>query len=175
MKKVVILGAGLVTRPIVRYLLDHPDFEVEVASRTVSKAVKLIDNHPQGTASELNLKNEELLKIGLSWLQDLKENEVPKLHASNPHKLGRTMDVIDILTCDEIIIQASLARKSSSTFLGFTRLDYPDVDPPEWNKWITIKLENGQVKVGELPIDFWAPLKQNYEANNKDYVGQIKE
>jgi saccharopine dehydrogenase (NADP+, L-glutamate forming)/spermidine synthase len=62
MKKILILGAGLVARPLVRYLLDQPDFEVEVASRTVSKAVKLIDNHPQGKASELNLKNEEGLK-----------------------------------------------------------------------------------------------------------------
>lgn len=62
MKKVLILGAGLVAKPLVRYLLDQPDFEVEVASRTVSKAVKLIDNHPNGTAKELNLKNEENLK-----------------------------------------------------------------------------------------------------------------
>ncbi|MGD8540082.1 MAG: saccharopine dehydrogenase C-terminal domain-containing protein [Candidatus Aminicenantes bacterium] len=61
-----MLGAGLVTRPLVRYLLDHPDFEVEVADCIVSKAVKLIDNHPQGTASELNLKNEELLREKIS-------------------------------------------------------------------------------------------------------------
>ena len=66
MKKVLILGAGLVAKPLVRYLLDQPDFEVEVASRTVSKAVKLIDNHPQGTARELNLKNEEGLKEEIS-------------------------------------------------------------------------------------------------------------
>ena len=66
MKKVLILGAGLVAKPLVRYLLDQPDFEVEVASRTVSKAVKLIDNHPQGTARELNLKNEEGLKDKVS-------------------------------------------------------------------------------------------------------------
>ncbi len=66
MKKVLILGAGLVAKPLVRYLLDQPDFEVEVASRTVSKAVKLIDNHPQGTARELNLKNEEGLKEKVS-------------------------------------------------------------------------------------------------------------
>jgi saccharopine dehydrogenase (NADP+, L-glutamate forming)/spermidine synthase len=66
MKKILILGAGLVARPLVRYLLDQPDFEVEVASRTVSKAVKLIDNHPQGKASELNLKNEEALKDEIS-------------------------------------------------------------------------------------------------------------
>lgn len=62
MKKVLILGAGLVAKPLVRYLLDQPDFEVEVASRTVSKAFKLIDNHPKGTAKELNLKNEEGLR-----------------------------------------------------------------------------------------------------------------
>ncbi|MFQ6069690.1 MAG: saccharopine dehydrogenase C-terminal domain-containing protein [Candidatus Aminicenantales bacterium] len=62
MKKVLILGAGLVARPLVRYLLEQPDFEVEVASRTVSKAVNLINNHPQGRAKELNLKNEEALR-----------------------------------------------------------------------------------------------------------------
>lgn len=62
MKKVLILGAGLVARPLVRYLLDQPDIKVEVASRTVSKAIKLIDNHPDGVAKELNLKNEESLK-----------------------------------------------------------------------------------------------------------------
>jgi len=62
MKKILILGAGLVARPLVRYLLDQPDFEVEVASRTVSKAIRLINGHPKGEARELNLKNEESLK-----------------------------------------------------------------------------------------------------------------
>lgn len=62
MKKILILGAGLVAKPLVRYLLDQPDFEVVVATRTVSKAIKLIDNHPKGTAKTLNLKNEEGLR-----------------------------------------------------------------------------------------------------------------
>jgi len=66
MKKILILGAGLVARPLVRYLLDQPDFEVEVASRTVSKAEKLVDHHPKGKAKELNLKNEDLLKEEIS-------------------------------------------------------------------------------------------------------------
>ncbi len=61
MSKVLILGAGLVARPLVRYLLDH-GYEVVVASRTVSKAINLVDNHPKGTAKELNLKDEESLK-----------------------------------------------------------------------------------------------------------------
>ncbi|MGQ9673348.1 MAG: saccharopine dehydrogenase C-terminal domain-containing protein [Candidatus Aminicenantales bacterium] len=62
MKKVLILGAGLVARPLVRYLLDQPDLQVEVASRTVSKAEKLIEDHPRGVAKELNLKNEDDVK-----------------------------------------------------------------------------------------------------------------
>jgi saccharopine dehydrogenase (NADP+, L-glutamate forming)/spermidine synthase len=62
MKRVLILGAGLVAKPLVRYLLDQPDLEVEVASRTVSKAVKLIDDHPRGIAKSLNLKDEASLQ-----------------------------------------------------------------------------------------------------------------
>ncbi len=65
MSKVLILGAGLVARPLVRYLLDH-GFEVIVASRTVSKAINLVDNHPMGTAKELNLKDEDSLKKEVS-------------------------------------------------------------------------------------------------------------
>ena len=65
MSKVLILGAGLVARPLVRYLLEH-GFEVIVASRTVSKAINLVDNHPMGTAKELNLKDEDSLKKEVS-------------------------------------------------------------------------------------------------------------
>lgn len=53
MKKVLVLGAGLVARPLVRYLLDEPDFEVTVASRTVSKAEALIAGRANGTALQL--------------------------------------------------------------------------------------------------------------------------
>jgi len=62
MKNVLVLGAGLVSRPLVRYLLDVPKFNVTVASRTVSKAVKLVDGHPHGKAIELNVKNDEELE-----------------------------------------------------------------------------------------------------------------
>jgi len=66
MKKVLVLGAGLVTKPLVRYLLDQPEIQLTVASRTVSKAVALIDGHPKGQALELNVndkdKVEELVK-----------------------------------------------------------------------------------------------------------------
>lgn len=66
MKKVLVLGAGLIARPLIRYLLDQPEFEVEVADVIVSKAAKIIDNHPRGTAKELNLKIEESLRDEIS-------------------------------------------------------------------------------------------------------------
>jgi saccharopine dehydrogenase (NADP+, L-glutamate forming) len=62
MKKVLVLGAGLVTRPHVRYLLDVPDFEVTVASRTVSKANALIDGHPRGRAVALDVEDHAALE-----------------------------------------------------------------------------------------------------------------
>jgi saccharopine dehydrogenase-like NADP-dependent oxidoreductase len=58
MKKVLVLGAGLVTRPHVRYLLDVPDFEVTVASRTVSRAQALVDEHARGKAVALDVNDD---------------------------------------------------------------------------------------------------------------------
>ncbi len=47
MKKVLILGAGMVVKPIVTYLLNK-DYHVTVASRTKSKADAIIGDHPHG-------------------------------------------------------------------------------------------------------------------------------
>ena len=55
MKKILVLGAGMVSRPMIRYLLDQPDFHVIMASRTVSKAEHMIDGHPHGEAFSLDV------------------------------------------------------------------------------------------------------------------------
>lgn len=57
-KKVLILGAGLVSRPMVRYLLKQPGLEVIVATRTISKAEDLISGHPKGIAVALLIEDE---------------------------------------------------------------------------------------------------------------------
>lgn len=61
LKRILVLGAGMVSRPLVRYLLDQSDFYVKMATRTVSKAEKIIDNHPKGAVQSLDIKNEVLL------------------------------------------------------------------------------------------------------------------
>ncbi len=60
MKRVLVLGAGLVAKPLVRYLLEK-GYQVTVASRTVSKAEALIAGHPAGKALALDVQNEAVL------------------------------------------------------------------------------------------------------------------
>jgi len=116
-------------------------------------------------------KTESLLKMGLDALKEIEEVHIPRLYAIDPHKLMRSVEDFSLLTHGQIILNASLARRASSPMLNFFRIDYPEVDPPEWNKYITVKLENGKVKTGELPLNYWGDMKANYEAHNKDYTG----
>ncbi|KKK79173.1 hypothetical protein LCGC14_2836140, partial [marine sediment metagenome] len=44
------------------------------------------------------------------------------------------------------------------------------MDTPEWHKFVTVKLENNEVKVGEKPIDYYGSLINNYEIFNKEYI-----
>jgi succinate dehydrogenase/fumarate reductase flavoprotein subunit len=119
-------------------------------------------------------KTESLLNVGLGTLRKIEEESVPLLFALDPHKLMRSLEDLSLLTYAQIIIHASLARKASSIPLNFRRIDYPTLDPPEWKKYLTIKLENGKVKTGELPLAFWGDMKKQYEAYNKDYTGVYK-
>jgi len=55
MKKVLVLGAGLVARPLVRYLLDQPEFAVVVADMEAGRAARLVGGHPRGAAEVLDI------------------------------------------------------------------------------------------------------------------------
>ena len=119
-------------------------------------------------------KTENLLKMGLSTLKKIESESIPLLYAMDPHKLMRSLEDSSLLTYAQIIIQASLARKASSMPLNFQRIDYPTLDPPEWNHFLTIKLVDGKVRTGKLPLTFWDNMKKQYEAYNKDYTGVYK-
>lgn len=116
-------------------------------------------------------KTESLLNLGLETLKEIEQEFVPRLYALDPHKLMRSIEDLSMLAHAQMILSASLARKASSAPLNFHRIDYPELDPPEWNKYVTIKLENGKVQSGELPLNYWGDMKANYEAHNRDYTG----
>jgi saccharopine dehydrogenase-like NADP-dependent oxidoreductase len=60
MRKVLILGAGLVSRPIVHYLLDE-NIPVTVADIDEKKAKEVISGYDQGNALQFDLNDEDLL------------------------------------------------------------------------------------------------------------------
>lgn len=62
MRKILILGAGLVSRPIVRFFLERGDIEVTVGSLYRSDAEMLTDRHPLGTALEVDVTRDELVE-----------------------------------------------------------------------------------------------------------------
>jgi succinate dehydrogenase/fumarate reductase flavoprotein subunit len=119
-------------------------------------------------------KTKLLLNMGLDTLKEIEEVFVPRLYALDPHKLMRSIEDLSMLAHAQMVLHASLARKASSQALNFYRIDYPELDPPEWNKYITIKLENDKVEDGSLPVNYWGNMKANYEAHNRDYTGVYK-
>jgi hypothetical protein len=119
-------------------------------------------------------KTEALLKMGLDTLNEIEANYVPRLFAPDPHKLVRGLEDLSMLTHAQIILQASLARKASSRPLDFQRIDYPELDPPDWAKFLVVSMKNGKVKAEKRPMGFAGNLKEEYEAHNKDYKGVFK-
>jgi succinate dehydrogenase/fumarate reductase flavoprotein subunit len=119
-------------------------------------------------------KNDEALQMGLKWLGSMRESELASAWARNPHELGRTLEALAQATVSEIVLHACLARKASSRFLNFKRTEYPQMDPPEWNKFVTVRLEDGTVRTGELPLNYWLlpPNAPTYEENYREHSAQ---
>jgi succinate dehydrogenase/fumarate reductase flavoprotein subunit len=111
------------------------------------------------------LKTEELLKLGLKWFDEIEEGELGTAFARNPHELGRLLEVCNIITVGRIAMHGCRARKCTNPSLGFFRPDYAQVDPPEWDKWVTVKLVDGDVKTGELAKDYHGDMVRNYETH----------
>ena len=70
MKKILCLGAGLVARPYIQYLSDN-DFHVIVASRTKSKADRLIEGCNNTEAVAFNIAEDDELLEELTKKADL--------------------------------------------------------------------------------------------------------
>jgi succinate dehydrogenase/fumarate reductase flavoprotein subunit len=116
------------------------------------------------------IKCEELLNEGLDLLNSFSDEIVPQLHCENPHDLMRTHEVLDILDVAKMIIEACKMRKSSSEPLSFQRSDYPEMDPEEDRKFITIKQVDGKPVRGEVPHDYFGDVEEMYEKYNQDYI-----
>lgn len=112
-------------------------------------------------------KSEGGMLEGLRLLGEIRESEATQVSAANPHELMHAVECLGMLDVGEAVLQASLARKASSEYLEFNRIDYPAVDPPEWRKLLSIRLGASGPEVRELPLDYHvrAPYSPSLEAN----------
>jgi succinate dehydrogenase/fumarate reductase flavoprotein subunit len=113
-----------------------------------------------------SIKSETQLKLGLKWFAEIEAGEATTAFARNPHELVRVLEVFNIITNGEMIMEGCRARKAGATALGFTRSDYPEMDPPDWQKWVTVRLDESRVKTGELPLDSHKEMEENYAAHS---------
>jgi len=60
-KHVLILGAGLVSQPLIDYLFANTDFKLTVADILRENASRAIDGNPRGQAADLDVNDTELL------------------------------------------------------------------------------------------------------------------
>ena len=82
MQEVLVLGAGRVARPLVRYLLDQGHIQVTVVDQAVSQADALVAGHPHGTTQSVDIDDRS--KLGaLIRSHDLAVSLLPApLHAT---------------------------------------------------------------------------------------------
>ena len=62
MKKILILGAGLSSSSLIKYLLDHSkehNWKVRVGDMSLEVAERKVDNHENGEAIEFDVFNEQ--------------------------------------------------------------------------------------------------------------------
>ncbi len=147
MNKVLVLGAGLVSRPGVRYILNNKNLTVTCASRTVSKAEKLVEGCPNGSALPVNVNDTEAL-VAL-----IKENEIivsllPWVHhqkvADLCLELNRNMATTSYVSADLKKLDSAVKAKGL-LFLNEIGVD-PGIDHMSAMKVInTVRAEGGKV------------------------------
>ncbi|MGA1872917.1 MAG: saccharopine dehydrogenase C-terminal domain-containing protein [Thermoplasmatota archaeon] len=132
MKRVLVLGAGLVARPLVRYLLDTAGFEVTVASRTAEKGERMIAGHPRGSVIRFDISKDLNLKQLVKG-HDLVVSLLPYTHhvtvAKTAIETGKHM-VTTSYVSDDMKALDKKARDSGILLINEMGLD-PGIDHME--------------------------------------------
>jgi succinate dehydrogenase/fumarate reductase flavoprotein subunit len=116
-------------------------------------------------------KDEHTLNLGIKRLQDLRDTEGERTFINNPHELARMTECFKLIDLGILYLEAAKVRKASSALIGFNRLDYPEIDPDEWHKFLPISKKNDEVQSRDLPCDYYlnAPYAPDLEQNYQTY------
>ncbi len=128
-ENVLVLGAGMVAKPLVDYLLARPGFRVAVASRTAAKAEALVAGRERGAARALDVRDGERLDAEVA-AADLVISFVPYAHhvtvAERCLTHGKPL-VTTSYVSDEMRALDSRARQAGVLLLNEIGLD-PGID-----------------------------------------------
>ena len=113
------------------------------------------------------VKRDELLLSGVELLSHYEKDIAPFAYAANPHELMRLLEVFDILTVAQIILQACLARHQTCEKLEFYR---SDDDGQEKAPFICIRQDGKSVLRREVPLNYAGDVRSQYEEYNQDYM-----
>ncbi|MFH1850885.1 MAG: saccharopine dehydrogenase C-terminal domain-containing protein [Candidatus Neomarinimicrobiota bacterium] len=142
MDKILVLGAGLVSRPGVQYLLKH-NLTVTVASRTVSKAQKLVQGFTNGKALPIDVNDQaalaELIKQNdiivslLPWVHHLKVADLCvqlNKHMATTSYVSENMKKLDgitrekgLLFLNEIGVDPGIDHMSAMKIINMVRAE----------------------------------------------------
>lgn len=123
---------------------ERADFYSEIMARKdgpdwkeANLAIQQIMNDYAG----IKVRSETLLNAGLKYLGDLRKNTLPAIKADNAHELMRCLEIVDLLDCGDMIFHTALERQETRAM--HIRSDFPFTNPLLADKFLTIRLENG--------------------------------
>ncbi|MBA7706727.1 Fumarate reductase flavoprotein subunit [subsurface metagenome] len=150
-----------------RYARFTPLTEVDmaIADKLLEKARKIMKRQPNedGDPKKIKelikklmmkyvgvLRTEKGLKEGIEELRKIREEELPKLYATNPIQLRRALEAINMVETAEMVARSSLLREDTRG--THNRLDFPFTDHEHWDK-NTIMWKNPQSGEPELSTE----------------------
>ncbi|MBN1773190.1 MAG: saccharopine dehydrogenase NADP-binding domain-containing protein [Deltaproteobacteria bacterium] len=125
-RRVLVLGAGLVSRPLVDYLLRQPGYKVTVATRTVSKAQALVAGRPNGEAVAYDISDAAQLGAMISR-HDLTVSLLPYTH--HPTVARACIERRKHMVTTSYVGDAMRALDGEAKAAGITILNEMGLDP----------------------------------------------
>ena len=113
------------------------------------------------------LKTEGALRRALDRLTELRERDLPRMGASDPHYLLKLREVRGVAFISELYLRASLERRESRA--GHYREDHPRRDDTRYLAWQTLENDGrGGVKTAWTPVPldrYRHPVTRYYQDN----------
>jgi len=99
----------------------------------------------------LYVKSEERLQAALTYIEYLRDHQVPLLMADDLHELRQCHETANMVLNAEMKLRASLMRKETRG--SHYREDYPDCNDNDWLCWIKIRRANdGKMDLIKHPV-----------------------